>query len=115
MSNRADEGFFTVLFICDDVERVKDRLLSAYSSAQIEPAFYSGRYALHISAHGTDENRIKLEIYEKWRSLGIDAKILYMAPVFYGKVNADKLCDYNYDNPIEAFEAGYFCAKENEK
>lgn len=115
MSNRSDEGYFTVLFICDDIEKVKDKLLSAYSGAQIESAFYKGRYALHVSACGTDVNRIKLEIYEKWRSLGIDAKILYMAPVFYGEVNADKLCDYNYDNPIEAFEAGYFYAKENNK
>jgi len=115
MSDRSDKRYFTVLFTCDDVEKVKDILLSAFNGAQIEPAFYAGRYALHILAHGTDENRIKVEIYEKWRSLGIDAKILYMAPVFYGAVNADKLCDCNYKNPIEAFEAGYFYAKENDR
>lgn len=115
MSNRADEGYFTVLFICNDIEKVKDKLLSVYSDAQIEPAFYAGRYALHVSTYGTDVNRIKLDIYKKWRSLSIDAKILYMAPVFYGAVNADKLCDCNYNNPIEAFETGYFYAKENDK
>lgn len=114
-SNGSDERYYTVLFLCDDIQNVKDKLLTAFSGAQIESAFYAGRYALHIPANGTDENRIKLEIYEKWRSLGIDAKILYMAPVFYGAANDNKLCDYNYDNPIEAFEAGYFYAKENDR
>lgn len=111
-TNQSSEKYFTVLFVCDDIEKVKDQLLSAYTDAQIEPAFYSGRYALHIAAHDTDENRIKLAIYEKWRSLAIDAKILYMAPVFYGAESADPLCDAHYENPIEAFEAGYFYAKE---
>jgi hypothetical protein len=115
MTNKSSAKHFTVLFVCDDIEKVKDKLLSAYSDAQIEPAFYPGRYALHVSARDTDENRIKLEIYETWRSLDIDAKILYMAPVFYGEASADKLCDGNYENPIEAFEAGYFYAKENDK
>lgn len=115
MTNRSSARHYTVLFVCDDIEKVTKKLLSAYSDAQIEPAFYTGRYALHISAHGTDENRIKLEIYEKWQSFDIGAKILYMAPVFYGDACADKLCDGNYENPIEAFEAGYFYAKENDK
>lgn len=114
-TNRSNKKRFTVLFVCDDIEKVRDKLLSAYSVAQIESAFYEGRYALHFFAQDTDENRIKLEIYEKWRALDIDAKILYMAPVFYGEANADKLCDDNYENPIEAFEAGYFYAKENNK
>lgn len=114
-TDKSSEKYFSVLFLCDDIEKVKDTLLSAYSKAQIEPAFYPGRYALHVSAHNTDENRIKLEIYQTWRSLGIDAKILYMAPVFYGEPNADRLCDENYENPIEAFEAGYFYGKETDK
>ena len=46
---------------------------------------------------------------------GVNAKILYMAPVFYGAANPDKLSDENYDNPIEAFEAGYFYAKEADR
>ena len=109
---RSSEKYYTVLFVCDNVETVKEKLLSAYSGAQIESAFYPRRYALHIRARDTDENRIKLEIYEKWRSLDIDAKILYMAPVFYGAKESDPLCDGFYENPIEAFEAGYFYAKE---
>lgn len=110
--NESTERRVTVLFVCDNLEKARDKLLLAYKGAQIEPAFYQGRYALHISASNTDENRIKLDIYEKWLSLGIDAKILYIAPVFYGEPTRDTLCDDNYENPIEAFEAGYFYAKE---
>ena len=114
-TNRSGERFFTVLFVCDDIEAGKGKLLSAYSGAQIESAFYQGRYALHLPAHGTDENRIKLEIYKKWCALDIDAKILYMAPVFYEMAGENRLCDGCYENPIEAFEAGYFYAKENDR
>ncbi len=111
-TNRSGEKRYTVLFVCDDIGKVKDKLLSAYGGAQIEPAFYRGRYALHISAQNTDENRIKLEIYEKWRSLDVDARILYMAPVFYGAAGDGRMSDGNYENPIEAFEAGYFYGRE---
>ena len=113
--NQSPKKYFTVLFVCDNIETVKNKLLEAYHGAQIEPAFYSGRYALHIPTHNTDENRIKLDVYEKWRSLGIDAKILYMAPVFYGEASETRLCDDHYENPIEAFEAGYFYAKEKDR
>ena len=112
MTNNPEERYFTVLFVCNNIEKLKDKLYSAFPAAQIEPAFYSERFAIHIRASNTDENRIKLEIYEKWRSVGIDAKILYMAPVFYGATSENSLCDCNYENPIEAFEAGYFYAKE---
>ena len=114
-ANRSSKKYFTVLFVCDDIEKVKSKLLTAYSGAQIESAFYSGRYALHVSADGQDENGIKLAIYEKWKALGIDAKILYMAPIFYSENGSDGLCDDNYQNPIEAFEAGYFYAKETNR
>ena len=109
------EKRFTVLFVCNDIEAVKEKLLTAFARAQIETAFYPGRYALHISTHDTDENRIKLEIYEKWKALDIDAKILFMAPVFYGEASKEKPSDFNYENPIQAFEGGYFYAKETNK
>ena len=35
-----------------------------------------------------------------------------MAPVFYKEESGKKLSDFNYENPIEAFEGGYFYAKE---
>lgn len=111
-TNRAKKLYFTVLFVCEDVESVRAKLLSAYHGAQIESAFYPGRYALHVPVHNCDENRIKLEIYQKWCTLDTDAKILYMAPVFYGDPCENLLCDACYENPIEAFEAGYLYAKE---
>ena len=109
------EKYYTVLFVCDDIEKEKEKLLSAFGGAKIESAFYPRRYAIHILANSADENRIKLDIYKKWRSLDIDAKILYMAPVFYGAKSSDKLCDGTYENPIEAFEAGYLYGKEHSR
>ena len=108
--SRSGETYFTVLFVCRDLDAVKGKLLEAYCGAQIEPAFYPGRYALHMPVRCADENLVKLEVYRTWCALGVDAKILYMAPVFYG-AGSGGLCDANYENPIEAFEAGYFCAR----
>lgn len=114
-TNQSGKRYFSVVFVCDRIDAVREQLLSAFDCAQVEPAFYPNRYALHILAHNTDENRIKLETYEKWRALDVDAKILHMAPVFYGEANAKQLCDCNYENPIQAFESGYFYAKESSK
>ena len=114
-TNEPKKKYFTVLFICNNIEKEKDKLLSLFSGAQIEPAFYKGRYAIHIPAYDTDENLIKLEVYKKWKTLSTNAQILYMAPVFYGEANADKRFDGNYNNPIEAFESGYLYAKETNK
>ena len=114
-THEPEKKYFTVLFVCDDIEKVKDKLLAVFNGAQIEHAFYPGRYAIHFPAFDTDENLIKLEIYKKWQTLDVNAKILYMAPIFYGESNADKLFDGNYDNPIEAFESGYIYAKETNR
>ena len=98
---------YTVLFVTDKIETERDKILAALDGAQIEPAFYKGRYALHLSPESTDENLVKLEIYKKWKSLDTSAKILYMSPVFYSE-GTSVLCDGKFLNPIEAFEAGYF-------
>ena len=110
--DQSSETYFTVLFVCDDIAKEKEKLLSAFNGAQIETAFYPNRYALYVPSCGIDENRIKLEIYKKWCAHDMDAKILYMAPVFYGKGTTGGMSDAHYENPIEAFEAGYFYAKE---
>ena len=107
-----DKKIFTVLFVSDNPDEAKRRLFEAFENASIEPAFYKGRYALHIPVGDTDENRIKLEVYNKWRSLDIDAKILYMAPVFYGESGIDRMHDECYGNPIEACDSGYLYAQE---
>jgi hypothetical protein len=38
-----------------------------------------------------------------------------MTPVFYSNKSENKLCDENYKNPIEAFEAGYLYEREASK
>ena len=113
--DRAVAPYITVLFVCRSIDTVRERLCGAFDGAHVEPAFYAGRYALHIPAHVTDENRIKLAIYEKWRALDVDAKILYMAPVRYGTAGPEPTCDGYYENPIEAFEAGYLYGKERNR
>ena len=106
----------TVLFTTDDIEAEKEFLLSSFEDATIEPAFYEGRYALHLKCNKADENAVKLWIYHRWCEIKTSAKILYIAPIFYGdKVPSNPLCDTNYQNPVEAFEAGYFCAREEQK
>ena len=105
----------TVLFVSDNIENDKARLLSAFSGAKIESAFYKGRYALHIDAPKIDENRVKLAVYEKWRELDTGAKILYIAPVFYDEECKRETCDFSYENPVAAFETGYLHAEGVEK
>ena len=103
----------TVLFTSELFSEDSEKLLAAFAGAGIEPAFYPNRYALHLPvAEGLDENQIKVEIYRTWKRLDISAKILYMAPVFFGERMGGGLCDRDYDNPIEAFEAGYRYGKE---
>lgn len=104
---------YTVLFVCDCIDPVREQLESCFEGAQIEPTAYENRYALHfVVCADTDENRIKLDVYHKWQSHAINAKILYMAPIFYGNGSGGELCDGRFDNPIEAFEAGYLYGKE---
>ena len=54
-TDEAGEKRFSVLFVCSDIEKVKEKLLSAFEGAQIESAFYPDRYALHIPIKNSDE------------------------------------------------------------
>jgi len=101
---------FTVLFTADDIDSVSAQLKRAFTDAIVEPAFYSGRYALHIPAGNYDENTVKLAVYNTWNEKNIKAKIIYMSPVFSSD-SENPFNDGFYDNPIKAFEAGYFHAK----
>ena len=102
----------TVLFTTDDIKNDKSALLSAFNESEVEPAFYSGRYALRVKVDELDENSAKTFIYEKWQKLNVKAKIIYIAPIFLGEENQNPLNDANYKNPIKAFESGYFLAME---
>ena len=114
--NISDKKYITVLFTTDNIENHRALLSSAFCNADIEPAFYENRFAMHIETSDFDENTVKPWIYDKWKSLAIDAKIIYIAPIIYGGgVEGNPLCDLNYNNPIEAFEAGFFHAEEEQK
>lgn len=102
----------TVLFVTKNSTADTEKLLSLFPGATIEPTGCDGRYALHLPTQGEDENAIKVTIYRKWNILDTDAKILYIAPVFYSDAKENGLCDCNYKNPVEALEAGYFYSPE---
>ncbi len=111
--NISDKKRVTVLFTTKNIEKDSILLSDAFCGAEIEPAFYQDRFAIHINCEGLDENTVKVLIYEKWKSVKADAKIIYISPIIYGDgASENPLCDLNYDNPIKAFDAGYFYAKE---
>ena len=105
----------TVLFVSEDYEDVSGTLSTLFPDSSSECAFYDGRYAVHIPIPDEyDENTAKVYIYKKWNEAGLRAKILYIAPLFYGVVSVDALSDLRFKNPIEAFEYGIAMAKEEE-
>jgi hypothetical protein len=55
-----------------------------------------------------DENTVKPFVYKKWQTLSSDAKILFIAPLFAFSGDGNSMADESYDNPIRAFEAGFF-------
>ena len=111
--NISEKKRVTVLFTTKNIERDRALLLSTFRGADIEGAFYKDRFAIHINSQGLDENTVKVWIYNKWKSIATEAKIICIAPIIYGDgVANNPLCDLNYDNPLKAFEAGFFYAKE---
>ena len=104
----------TVLYSTKDAEGTAELLLTAFPGASIEPAFYAERYALRIPVEGYDENTVKPWIHDTWCRVQPAARILSIAPVFLPS-EGECMGDFAYQNPIEAFEAGYLAAKEEEK
>ena len=98
----------TVLFVTEDIDLSGKELARAFEGASIEPAFYDGRYALRIPVTDMDENTVKPFVYQKWQTLTSDAKILFIAPLFAFSGVGNSMADESYDNPIRAFEAGFF-------
>ena len=111
---KAEKKRLTVLFVTENIRDAERAISLTFDGAFIEPAFYENRYALYIPMGDTDVNRVKLFVYEKWKKLTSDAKILYIAPTFYSP-DSSPISDTSYKNPIEAFEAGYFFGKEAAK
>lgn len=106
------EKSFTVLLTTENYPETAALLAQAFPNSTLEPAFYESRYALHIPADGCNENDIKLQVYETLCQLPLSAKVIYMAPFFAQTCAPGGLCDDHYDNPLEAFEAGFFYGEE---
>ena len=111
---KAEKKRLTVLFVTDNIRDTEREISSEFEGAFIEPAFYENRYALYIPVGDTDVNRVKIFVYEKWKNLTTDAKIIYIAPAFYSP-DGSQTSDTSYNNPIEAFDAGYFFGREAKK
>lgn len=111
---KTEKKRLTVLFVTENIRETERELCAAFDGAFIEPAFYENRYALYIPVGDTDVNRVKIFVYEKWKNLTTDAKIIYIAPAFYSP-DGSQTSDTSYNNPIEAFDAGYFFGKEAKK
>jgi len=117
-STSAKERFLTVLYVSENPDEDRKKLEKEFDGAYIENAFYRGRYSLYIPCGECENiNAMRLDICTKWKQAFVEAKILYMASVS-GVHNANIVKDEMpnddwFSNPIEAFEAGYFYAKEH--
>lgn len=109
----APKNLYTALFISTDIEKDKPILLSAFKGSVIKSAVHDRRYAIHIPVTITDENLVKVWVYENWKNANVDAKIIYMSPIIYSSNKSNKVCDDNFISPIQAFEAGYLFKGDN--
>lgn len=100
--------FLTVLSMTKDIDSAIKLLSNTFEDATFEKAFYDDRFAMHLPAEILDINEMLINIHDKWLLAGTEAKILYVAPVFFTEKDSsvDFPKDYNFSNPIEAFEAG---------
>ena len=111
---KAEERSMTVL-MSGTVESLAPLKLH-FTGMMAEPAFYEGRVALHIPVPvDMNENVAKVWIYRKLCDASCKGKIISIAPSFVTRGDREyPLDDRNYENPIEAFEAGCFLGKETE-
>ena len=84
---------------------------AALTGWELTEAFHPNWYALHVPYTGESENDVKITIHNTLSKIdGI--RLLSIAPVYAGKRTEILLSDDSYDNPIAAFEAGYFLGRE---
>ena len=103
----------TFLFTTSD-DRVLDDTRALFPEGWTEPAFYRGRYALHMPIHEDGELRdVKRYVYDRWQRGKWDAMLLYTAP--YGAVissDTHNPTDATAQNPFEAFDLGLSLGRE---
>ena len=108
------DKYITVLFATENGADAIEKLSKIFTDGTFTKAFYENRFAMHLPAKNIDNiNEMLSIIEEKWKMANTDAKVLYVAPVFAtapNKNNDNFPKDFNFENPIEAFEAGVFLA-----
>ena len=115
-TQKPEKKIFSLLFSVskpyEDMKQIQD----IFPEGKIEPAFYENRGALHLPVAGNaDYNQVIEEVYERWVNASVDAQILLLASRFW-VIPAETVTlpvDANYNNPIAAFEAGYFFGLQN--
>lgn len=105
------EKVFSLLFGPAELSRVA----AAFPEGTVEPAFREDRGALHLALpRDADYNRVLEDVCLRWEKRNTGAKILCFAPRFavLGHCPDGIPRDESFANPVAAFEAGLFYAKE---
>ena len=115
MRTPAGSRYLTFLFTADSKNDV-DAIASAFPEAEIEPAFYDGRYAMYLPIGDEDYVTAKAAVYERWRDSDGRAKLLYTAPVVCVRSEGGREvpADADHTDIISAFEAGIRYAESTE-
>lgn len=101
-----NEKYLTILYATEKPEEVKCALENAFEKCLVETAFFDDRYAVHLPVC-EQYNTAKRNVFEKWKSLNLDAKIIHMSPVLGCKsTDGSPLNDDLYDSPIQAIDSG---------
>lgn len=106
--------YITVISMTENIDSAVKILSKTFTDATFTKAFYDDRFAMHLPVNSTaDINETLSYIHDKWLLASVDAKILYVAPVFATKKDDEPFGfpkDYNFKNPIHAFESGVLFA-----
>lgn len=103
------QKYLTVISMTENIDPAVKILSEVFENSTFEKAFYCDRFAMYLPAGTSDINEMLNNIHDLWLTAKVDAKILYVAPVFATKADKNNVLfpkDYNFSNPIEAFEAG---------
>lgn len=88
---------------------------SVFTGSYIEKTLYQDVFALFLPQNGKAEyNDILKDFYQKWKRIGNNAKVLYLAPIVACVCEKQEGFpkDEYFDNPVKALESGYFFYKK---
>ena len=90
-------------------------LEEVFINSHIENTLYTDVYALFLEQPCNIEyNAILTDFFQKWKKVGINAKVLYLAPIVACVCENQEGFpkDEYFDNPVKALESGYFFYKK---